>query len=151
MALRVFALLLAVGVLGGAQACSPVFGWEPMTVPELVARAPIVASVYIKNVIGDLRENATATVKCVVKNTDGVPLKQMKITGFGPSSMCLSELTIGNVLAFLNVSDLSTKPPTYKLVYSDINAGTKPATPDNLAAAKSVMVPGELAKGDNPC
>ena len=154
MGVGVFAVLIPVGVLGGAQACSPVPGWNPMTVPELVALAPIVASVQIKSVSGDFLggQNATASVKCVVKNKSGSPLpKHMKITGFGSSSLCLSEATIGYFLAFLDILDLTTKPPTYKLVYSDINAGTKPATSDNLAAAKSVMVPGELDKNDSPC
>jgi hypothetical protein len=153
MALRVLALLLAVGVLGGTQACSPVPGWKPKTVPELVALAPIVAVVNVTSVSGDWGEgNATAVLTCVVKNTSGAPLpNELKLTGFGGGGSCLSQAEVGRWLAFLNISDLSTSPPTYRLFYSDLHAGTKPATPENLAAAKSVMVPSELNKGDNAC
>ena len=153
MAPRVFVLLLALGVLAGCQACSPVPGWKPMTVPELVPLAPIVADVNIISVVGDWGgQNATADVKCVVKNTSGAPMpKQVNITGFGASSACLTGAEVGGALAFLDVLDLSTTPPMYTLVYSDIHAGTKPATPDNLAAAKSVMALGELHEDDGAC
>jgi hypothetical protein len=76
----------------------------------------------------------------------------MRITGFGESSMCLTEAQIGDKrLAFLDTEDLTTTPPTYKLVYSDLWTGAIPATPDDLADAQSAVMPDDVGKNEHAC
>jgi hypothetical protein len=155
MGLHFVAVMLVLGVLGRVQACSPVFGWEPKTLPELVTLAPITARIKISDVEGDLisGQTAAADVKCVIKNTSGSPVaKHIKITGFGDSSLCLVDAEVGErALAFLDIVSLDTKPPTYKLVYSDIHAGTYPDTRANVADAMAAVLPDQLIKADTEC
>jgi len=152
--LRCFVVFVVAGVLGGAQACSPVPGWKPKSIPELVAAAPIVAKVKLTSVSGDINvQTAVADVKCVIKNTSGAPIaQQIKITGFGNPSLCRSPAQVGaELIAYLDQVDLKTTPPTYKLVYSDQLAGTSPANPSNVAAAKSAVRPGAATSRDTTC
>ena len=154
MPLRFLVAFVFASVLGGAQACSPVPGWKPKTVPELVAAAPIVAKVKISSVVGDVNiQTAIADVKCVIKNTSRAPIaQQIKITGFGSPSLCRSPAEVGTErIAYLDQVDLKTTPPTYKLVYSDQLAGTSPANPTNIAAAKSAVRPGATVSRDTTC
>jgi hypothetical protein len=154
MSLRFFVVMLAMGMLGGAQACSPTVGWKPKTVSELAAAAPIVADIRIKSVSGDVNiQTAIADVKCVVKNTSGAPMpKQIRVTGFGSPSLCLSPAQAGTErIAYLDRVDPKSSPPTYKLVYSDQLAGTSPATPSTIAAAKSAVRASAVNANDVAC
>lgn len=146
-------IFLFAGVVA-SQACSPVPGWQPKSISQLVAAAPIVAKIKIVSTTGNINmQTAVAEVACSVKNEVGTPLgKTIVVTGFGSESLCRVPARTGEErLAFLQVQNSGSTPPTFRLVYTDMFAGTKPATPASVGAAKSAVRPGAVKTRDTIC
>lgn len=170
----VLLLVCSLSALALCRACSPLPGWRPKTLAQLVPDTPVVLAVNLTRVEGDINiQEAVATVHCVLKhaNMTGTPSqllgKPIRITRYGTSAMCRSEAVQGaSQLVMLQQVPVTTPPttlgglgssssssnsiaglklPTYSLVYADISSGARPATQANMDAARAALTPQQRA------
>lgn len=157
-------LLLVCSALAVCHACSPMPGWQPKTLAQLVPDTPVVLVVNLTRVTGDINiQEATATVTCVLKHanltgpTSQLLGRSIRITRYGSSSLCRSEAVQGaSDLVLLEPSPKTTPSssssngaapglPTYSLVYADLHAGARRATQANIDAARAALTPQQRA------
>jgi hypothetical protein len=157
----VLLLVCSLSALAVCRACSPLPGWRPKTLAQLVPDTPVVLVVNLTRVDGDINiQEAVATVHCVLKhaNLTGTPSqllgKPIRITRYGTSAMCRSEAVQGAAqLVMLQQLPVTTPPTTLGGLGSSSSSSSSSSNSNSIAGLKLPtysLVYADISSGARP-